>query len=436
MTRKFLSVYLRKRSSVVFCLFLLICALPTSTPAQDDQTPSVADAARAARAKRDQASNSANAPTPRPPFSQTQLIAWQIAGVSTQDLLGQIRANGIAFSPDDAHLEALKDAQLAADLLVALPAAPAHAEVSNSGVPQTLVAASQAYNAKDYAAARHALEPLAQQTKSADLYAALGNVFFLSHDLPAAKSAFESATELDPSFIYAHVRLAGIYYTLQNPDQTSAEAKKALKLQPDSTEARRYLSLSLSMKLQGGSAASASNGVEDLEDLHDTEGIPQEAKDLNNQAIQLEDQGDYKGAEAAWNNAIKVYPKAAVFFYNRANMYVKWGGHNVLALNDFRQAKALAPRNLAIRQNYGHFLCEGHSYNDAIVEFQEILKMDADWNMARPCLYIALYNVGRKNEAAHILAEYRYWNQTHGVPDDSDQIEAHDPNIGSGRPNL
>jgi lipoprotein NlpI len=88
------------------------------------------------------------------------------------------------------------------------------------------------------------------------------------------------------------------------------------------------------------------------------------------------------------------------------------GRPQCLALNDFRQ------------------------FNDAITEFQEILKMDPDWNMARPCLYVSLYNVGRKNEAAHVLAEYRYWNQTHGVPDDSDQIEAYDPNIGRDGPNL
>jgi lipoprotein NlpI len=106
-------------------------------------------------------------------------------------------------------------------------------------------------------------------------------------------------------------------------------------------------------------------------------------------------------------------------------MYVKMGRPQ-------RLAKALAPHNLAVRQNYGHFLSEGHSYDDAITEFQEILKMDPNWNMARPCLY----SVGRKNEAAHVLAEYRYWNQTHGVPDDRDQMEAHEPTINRGRPNL
>jgi hypothetical protein len=57
MTQKLLSVYLGKPSSVAFCLFLLTAALAIPAAAQDDQTQSVADAARAARAKHDQAAN-------------------------------------------------------------------------------------------------------------------------------------------------------------------------------------------------------------------------------------------------------------------------------------------------------------------------------------------------------------------------------------------
>jgi Tfp pilus assembly protein PilF len=422
-----------------FSLVCFIFAAAIPTLGQNDQTQSVADAARAARAKHDPSATSASAPAPHAPFSQLQILAWQIAGVTTPDLLLQLKASGIAFSPDDTHLNPLKDAQLPADLLAVLPSVPPHSDAAASAeVPQALIAASQAFKSKDYASARQALEPLAQHTSNADLFAALGNLDFLSHDLPSAKSAFERAIQLDPAFVYAHVRLAGIYYKLENGSQANAEARKALQLQPDNAEARRYLSLSLSMKLQGGSGTSAAGGVEDMSDLANSEGMSQEAKDLNNQAIQLDDQGDYKGAETAWNKAAALQPQAALFQYSLANLYVKWGGHNVLAENAFQKAKVLAPRNLAIRQNYGHYLCEAHAYNNAIKEFQEILKMDPDWNMARPCLYMALVNVGRKNEADRVLADYRGWNQAHGVPDDSAEFEVHEPRIDdpSGRTSL
>ena len=418
---------------ISLCLVFLVLAWGQPACAQDDQNQSVADAARAARAKHDQTST-VSAPSKHSPFSQTQLLAWRIAGVSAPDLLNEFKANGIAFSPDESHLAALKDAQFPPELLAALPSAPSHPDAGvGTALPQPLIAASQAFASQDYASALKSLQLLVQESPTADLCAALGNLQFLAHDLPSAKSSFEHAVQLDPSFVYAHVRLAGIYYKLENGSQAAAEAKRALQLQPGNAEARRYLSLSLSMKLQGGGAGSGSDGAEDLSDLQNSEGMSQEAKDLNNQAVQLEDQGDYKGAETAWNHAIALEPKAAVFYYNLANMYVKWGGHNVLANNAFLKAKELAPRNLAIRQNYGHYLCENHSYNNAIAEFQDILKMDPDWNIARPCLYISLYNVGRKDEAAQVLAEYRHWNQTHGVPDDSDQIEVQQPRIDDPR---
>jgi tetratricopeptide (TPR) repeat protein len=329
--------------SAHFAIPFLALALTAAPPAQaqDDQAPSVADAARAARANHGQQA-ATTAVTAHAPLSQVQLVAWQIAGVSMQDLLAQVKASGIAFAPDEQHLSPLKDAQLSADVLAALSTAQSHPDASADGVPQPIVAASQSFNAKDYAAARHALEPLAQQSKSADLYAALGNVLFQSHDLPAAKSAFESATQLDPSFVYAHVRLAGVYYSMQSADQTSTEAKKILKLQPDNAEARRYLSLSLSMRLQGGaSGGSGGGGVEDMSDLANSGDMPQEAKDLNNQAIQMENEGDYKGAETAWNQALKASPNSALFYYSLANMYEKWGNHNALALSNFQRQSRL-----------------------------------------------------------------------------------------------
>jgi tetratricopeptide (TPR) repeat protein len=404
--------------------------------AQDEQTQSVADAARAARARHAQQPGTSGSLGQHAPFSQTQLIAWQIAGVSAQDLVAEVKANGIAFSPDDAHLTSLKDAQIAPEILAALPAASSHPEASAGAIPQPLIAASQAHSAKDYAGARQALEPLAHQNKDADLYAALGNVLFLSNDLPAAKTAFESATQLDPTFLYAHLRLANIDYSLKNSEQTTAEARKILKLQPDNTEARRYLSLSLSMRLQGSDGGPAKK-FEDLSDLASAaEDLSQETKDLNNQAIQLQQQGDYKGAEEAWNQAIKLNPKVALFYYSLANMYDEWGQHEALEYSNFLKAKALAPRNLAVRQNLGHYLCTYHKYNDAITEFREILEMDPDWNIARPCLYRALYATGKKNEAGRVIADYRFWNQAHGVPDDSDEIEVREPTIDGGRPRL
>jgi Tfp pilus assembly protein PilF len=436
------------RIKLLLAFFLCIMVSLTAVQpagAQDDGTQSVAEAARAARAKHAQPDSGPSAPAKHAPFSQVQLLAWQIAGVATPDLIAAVKTNGIAFAPDDTHLAPLKDAQCPADLLAALSTSASHPELATPGdVPQGLIAASQFFNAKNYADARSSLDPLTRQTPSADLFAALGNLQSLLHDAASAQKSFERAVQLDPTFVYAHVRLAGIYYSSENSALATAEARKILQLQPDNAQARKYLALSLSMKLQASNAGAAGSGgggdVEDLSDLGNNPGVKQEAKDLNNEALEMIDRTQYPGAEANLKKAIAMEPNVALFYYNLGNVYAKWVGHSAAAAEAYRKAKSLAPRNLAVRQNLGHLFCEQHEYQDAVNEFQEMLKMDPSWNIARPCLYKALYAMNRKSEAAQVLAEYREWNQKLGEPDDSDEIDLdkrrQQPDISKGGVHL
>jgi tetratricopeptide (TPR) repeat protein len=415
--------------SACFCSLVLAFSLTRRASAQEEETQSVADAARAARARHAQATGDSaqntTVATKHSPFSQTQLLGWTIAGVSAPALLTEAQANGIAFPADDAHLALLRDAQLPPDLLAALPSVPSHPEPRPpEPIPQPLIAASQSFNSKDYPAARKLLETLVRQSPNADLFAALGNLCFLAHDLNSAKTAFERAVQLDPSFVYAHLRLAGIYYSLEDGAQAATEARTVLQLQPGNPQARKYLALS--MTTSGSDSASGGNPEfdGDAEDLSDLKaGTNQEAEDLNNKAIEFTHNHNLFPAEAALKRAIALDPDVALYHYNLGWVYGKWP-YLDKALAAYQRAKALAPRNLAIRQNIGHTLCEENRWNEAIVEFTDILRMDPTWNMARPCLYAALFNSGRRNEAAQVLVEYRHWNQTHGVPDDSDEIDA------------
>jgi tetratricopeptide (TPR) repeat protein len=415
-------------SACVCSLILAFTAMPRAS-AQEQETQSVADAARAARERHAQATGDTDATvaltTKHPPFSQTQLLAWNVAGVSTPALLAQVQANGIAFPPDDAHIAPLRDAQLPPDLLAALPAAPSHAEASApESVPQPLIAASQSFNSKGYPAARKLFETLTRQSPSADLFAALGNLDSLVSDQNSARTAFEHSVQLDPTFVYAHLRLAGIYYNLEDGPQAASEARTVLQLQPGNPQARKYLALS--MTVSGTASASSANPEfeGDAEDLSDMKaGSNLEAKDLNNQAIESAHKHALFPAEAALKHAIELDPDVALYHHNLGWVYGKWPQY-AKALPAYQKAKALAPRNLAVRQNLGHTLCQLKRWNEAAAEFSEILRMDPTWNMARPCLYEALYNLGRTGEAARVLSEYKQFNLSNGLPDDSDQIEA------------
>jgi tetratricopeptide (TPR) repeat protein len=403
-----------------FCLVLVISAVH---PAWAQETESVGDAARAFRARRAAQANQDTANRTQSPVSAETLVAWQIAGMAVPDLLNEVQTRGISFTADDAHLNSLKDAHAAPELLAALPNVPSHSGAGSSQVPPALTSAAQAFAAKDYASARHALEGLiVQHSQDASLYAALGNLHYMARDFASAKTAFLRSAELDPGFAYAHVRLAQIYYRLEQGSQVADEAKQALRLQPANAEAHNYLALSATMQMQdSGGAAAGGNKVEDLSDLGS--GSNAEAKDLNNQAIALAQQNDWAKAEAAYKRAIELDPNVAMYYYNLGNLYTKWQ-HPQQALAALNKAKALAPRNMAVRQNLGYTMCQFNLFSDAVTEFREMLDMDPHWNMARPCLIKALDSLGRKTEADQVEMDYKLYKSS----DDSGDTEDGDNN--------
>jgi len=404
-----------------FCVALVFSSA-SSSPAQE--TESVGDAARAFRARRAAQGNQDAKRPAQNPLSAITLVEWQIAGMAVPDVLNEVQARGISFAADDAHLQSLKDARLAPELLTALPNVPSHSDSSSSSeIPQALTVAAQAFSAKDYVSARHALEMLSvQHNQDASLYAALGNLHFVARDFDAAKTAFVRSAELDPGFVYAHVRLAQIYYRLEQSSQVADEAKQALRLQPTNAEAHKYLALSSTMQMQDSAGAAAGSGkVEDLSDLE--AGSNKEAKDLNNQGIALAQQNEWVKAETAYKRAIELDPSVAMYYYNLGNLYTKWR-HPQQALAALNKAKALAPRNMAVRQNLGYTMCQFNLFSDAVTEFREMLDMDPHWNMARPCLIKALDSLGRKTEADQVEMDYKLYKSS----DDSGDTEDGDSN--------
>jgi len=403
-----------------FCLALAIC---TALPVRAQETESVGDAARAFRARRAAQANQDTGHPAQPSLSAATLVTWQIAGMAMPDILNEVRTRGITFVPDNTHLDRLREAHVAPELLAALPNVPSHPDASaSSEVPQALIAAAQAFSGKDYATARHSLEICVQGNQDANLYAAIGNLNFISGDFASAKTAFVRSAELDPGFAYAHVRLAQIYYRLEQGSQVADEAKQALRLQPANAEAHKYLALSSTIQMQdSGGAAAGGDNVEDLSDLK--AGSNTEAKNLNNQALALAQQNEWAKAEAAYKRAIELDPNVAMYYYNLGNLYTKWR-HPQQALAALNKAKVLAPRNMAVRQNLGYTMCQFNLFSDAVAEFREMLDMDPHWNMARPCLIKALDSLGRKTEADQVEMDYKLYKSS----DDSGDSEDGDSN--------
>jgi Flp pilus assembly protein TadD len=114
---------------------------------------------------------------------------------------------------------------------------------------------------------------------------------------------------------------------------------------------------------------------------------------------------DTDGAVAAYRRAIVINPKGWRPFNALGQTYVHQGNTDEGVAN-LRKAKAAAPDRLDVRQNLGAALCNSGRHADAIVEFEELLQLDPEWNMARPCLARSLRAVGRSDEAQKVQDEY------------------------------
>jgi hypothetical protein len=119
----------RKFICAVFCIAVVMSSACSSYA---QETESVGDAARAFRARRAAQGNQDAKRPAQSPLSAVTLVEWQIAGMAVPDVLNEIQARGISFAADDAHLNSLKDAHVAPELLAALPNVPSHPDTSSS----------------------------------------------------------------------------------------------------------------------------------------------------------------------------------------------------------------------------------------------------------------------------------------------------------------
>src|SRR5262249_5832385 len=105
-------------------------------------------------------------------------------------------------------------------------------------------------------------------------------------------------------------------------------------------------------------------------------------------AFELDASGKPKEAIIYYTAALALRPESAGLYLNRGKAYYN-AGDFVAAIADSRQAVALAPEYAAARHNLGRTLLDNGQLDDAIVEYQEVVRIEntaeAHYNLAN-CL--------------------------------------------------
>jgi tetratricopeptide (TPR) repeat protein len=185
-----------------------------------------------------------------------------------------------------------------------------------------------------------------------------------------AIESFEQAIQLDPNYAEAYAGLADCYNLL---DAKLSPAERLAKALPAVT---RALELN-----------------ERLAEAHTSLGM-----------LRFKLQSDWAGAETAFKRAIELNPNYATAWHWYGE-FLSLQGRGEEALRTIQQAERLAPLSLPIKNDAGLTLLRLLRYDQGLAKFQEVVKLDPQFNRVRFGITLVYLLQGREPEAVNANME-------------------------------
>jgi len=143
-----------------------------------------------------------------------------------------------------------------------------------------------------------------------------------------------------------------------------------------------------------------------------------QAEVYNNRGVELAEQGKLTQAIAAFNQAIKIYPK---FENAHNNLGLALGSQNKFfeAATAFKQALAINPKNFETYNNLGIALGSQGKFPEAVSAFNQAIQINPNDPTSHQNLGVAFWSQGKLPEAVASLQKakelYLAQNNTEGV---------------------
>ncbi len=249
---------------------------------------------------------------------------------------------------------------------VAPPTKPANAQ-------DHFAAAIQAFQSGKLAdAEREALALLKLDPKNADALHILGLVAYRKRDWQTAADRIGEAVKLMPKMAELRWNRAGALRQLGQLAEAEAECRQAVALAPNSAEAH------------------------------------------NNLANTLKDRGNLVESEKEFREAVRLKPQYPHGWANLGNTLFAMGRF-VDAEEACRKSLSLEPNNTDAHNNLGNALLGQERLDEAADEFRAALKVNPDYVLSHSNLLFCS-NYRADLTAEEIYAEYRRWDERHGIP--------------------
>ena len=214
-------------------------------------------------------------------------------------------------------------------------------------------------------------------------------------DAEAALAKFEEATEMDPELMQAHLARAGVYLSMDKPEEAAAAAERALEIEPGEV---RAIEIAFDAHSSLGNEDKAEEYLEQLEET----GIDISTR-LFNTGVAALNVGDYQTAAEKFRAALEEDPELTPAYSALAVVLVGLEKYEE-ALEAAEQTLQRQPDNdRAHRMKYQSLRLLGR-LDEAAAAFQEL--KPADQVQAIQLQYdnaTDLFNAGQTQKAAEVL---------------------------------
>jgi Flp pilus assembly protein TadD len=318
------------------------------------------------------------------PVNSAQLMAWLVAGVPCSRLVRLIQERGIASAPGKEQIHQFEAAGATTDLVRTLTSSKPVNSKAAAGAQSAAQIPAPLLRAASDAAAQHFHEAeldlrqaVDSDPKDAALHFALGTMLRQQERWDDAFDEITLAAQLMPDLPENHSSLAYIFYRLDDGPNAIAEARTALSMDPQNSEAYQFLGLGL---YSNGQYAAAVHAL--VESLARDADNPDTLYDMG---ITLHADGNVPAAITAYREAIRLRP---AFWEAHSNLALILHEQNKLddAIAEYREANRLAPQEASVRNNLGNTYCDRGDFEAAITELRELYHDHPEWEQGHGCL--------------------------------------------------
>jgi tetratricopeptide (TPR) repeat protein len=332
----------------------------------------------------------------RTPVAPEQVLAWQLEGLTPEEIQDEVKQRGLTEHPEEALLSALSAAGADAETVRTVRQTKAPKKIWKLGLrlpspTDYLYEIAGAILFNDAARAFQTIELEAEkQPRNADVHLIYARLARGQEDWITAYGQVTEAIALNPEFPYAHGFRSTICYHAQLRECAMREAELFVKLRPDDAAAHIVLGQAREML---GRNKEALQAYAQAEKLH-----PAYSAVYAGKGAAYWQMGEFERAVESYEQAIRMDKGNVEYYGGLAQVYLAKGDAK-RAVEQLKKAKELAPDRPEILFALGNAYLAGEHYDAAIREYQEMIGLAPDSEVARVQLAKALRAQGREEEA-------------------------------------